>query len=226
MHHSTQIRSVRATMTETIGRLDTITGTVQEQLQPSLLMGMRVNVTASGATQAMGGVITSTAIYLQLAQLSKEVGKPWIEIPFAEVHGSSALARTFQDLANFNPAQQTLVYSAARHVRKAGTQVIDGVSTTHYVFSVSPSAAAAALSPSRRQALGPELKQIHGNILVNAWIDAAHHIRKAIEVAQTSDGTLTTTVELGDYNQPVQVTAPPASQVATVPAGALGAAGS
>ena len=66
-----------------------------------------------------------------------QTGKPWIEIPFASLSGNlgASLTGLLQDAQNGDPLTQTKMLAAAKNVRVAGTQVIDGVRTTHYMGS-------------------------------------------------------------------------------------------
>jgi len=109
-------------------------------------------------------------------------------------------------------------------VRNLGTHVVDGAATTEYSGLVVPSAGLAALPPDLRKELAPSLKTISGTIRFSVWIDAQDHIRKQV-LEETANGEpITTTVVLSAINQPVHVTVPPASQVATIPRSALRAA--
>jgi hypothetical protein len=220
------ISSATATLTEDVGGStgETISGRVVEQLKPALLLSMTLNIGIGGAPgETLGGIITGKAMYLHSSAFTKAAGKPWIEIPFSILGGAnSSLAQLFKSLSKINPAQQVEVFAGARNVRDAGTQVVNGVSTTHYAGSIAPSAGLAALPSGLRKALAPGLKAIAGDIRFNLWIDGQHQIIKALDTETVNGQTVTTTVMFSAINQPVHITLPPTSQVATIPAGALG----
>ena len=107
-------------------------------------------------------------------------------------------------------------------MRAVGTQTIGGVSTTHYTGSYPVSAGLAKLPASVRakeqkalRTLG--VKTVHFNV----WIDGQHLTRKIIATETGGAETLKVTMQVTSINQPVSVTLPPASQVATIPASAL-----
>jgi hypothetical protein len=222
--NSTRINSAIANMTEVVGSpaRETISGSVQEQLRPSLLLGMNIKVATGGVNLAVGGIITGKAIYLKISALARQLGKPWLEVPFSALgNGSSSLAQLFKSLSKINPAQQTALFAGAKDVRKVGTQVIDGASTTQYTGSIVPSAALGALPAGLRKALAPAMKTISGSIRFNVWIDAQGHIRKQVLHETVNGLTVVTSVTFSAINQTVHVALPPASQVTTVPASAL-----
>ena len=110
---------------------------------------------------------------------------------------------------------------ASKNVRAVGTQVINGVSTTHYTGTFKASAALAKLSPSLRKELAPGLKLITGDIRFNAWIDAQHVVRRITEVYTVMGQTGTATMDVTAVNQPVHIAPPPARRVTLPPAGAF-----
>lgn len=223
-----QIRSATATISEQVGGAggESISGTVAEQLKPSLLMSMQLTIgSGSGASESLGGIINTKAMYLHSAAFAQRTGKAWLEIPFSILGGgSSSLAQLFKSLSKINPAQQTEVLAAARNVRKAGTAVVDGMTTTHYTGTILPSNGLKVLPPALRKELAPEMKQISGSIKFGIWIDAQNHIRKITETETVAGQTIVTSIGFSAINQPVHVTLPPRGQVAVIPAGALGAA--
>jgi hypothetical protein len=198
-------------------------GTMQAQLKPTLEAEVTGSVGASGETLDLTEILTDKAMYLKMAELSKEIGKPWVKIPFSEMGGSQGalLSQLVQGVHNDNPAQQITMVSASKNVRVVGTQVIDGVRTTEYTGSYSPAAALAALTPSERKTLGPELKQVSGQVHFTEWIDAQHHVRKSI-VTETANGQRVTLMfNITAINQPVHIVLPRPRRVALVPAGSL-----
>ena len=198
---------------------ETTTGTIQMQRVPSLLFDEDLSVSVDGQTLPVTEIVSASALYLKEATLSRETGKPWLEVPFSDLEGSfgSTLARLFQSAQNGNPLEQTQMLAASKNVRAVGTQVIDGVQTTHYTGSFTPSAAVNALSPSLRTAVRPILGALTGDIRFNAWIDAQHQVRKVTEAETVGGEPVTMTMNITAINQPVHIALPAASQVATLP---------
>ena len=204
---------------------DTVSGTVRLRLRPTLLADEKLNISAAGQVFPLNEIVTAKAIYLKSPSFSAlaKPGRPWIGIPFSDLSGSlgSSLGNLLQNVQNGNPASQAKMLSASKNVRAVGTQVIDGVSTTHYTGTFKASAALAKLSPSLRKELAPGLKLITGGIRFNAWIDAQHVVRRITEVYTVMGQTANATVNVTAVNQPVHIAPPPARRVTLPPAGAF-----
>jgi hypothetical protein len=162
-------------------------------------------------------------MYLKMAELSKEAGKPWVEIPFSELKGSAGavFSQLLQNVQNNNPQQQAKMLTASKNVRSLGTHTIDGVRTTEYTGSYTTASALAMLSPSQRKVLGPELKQLTGPIRFSDWIDAQHQVRRTVITESVSGQQITLTTNTTAINQPVNIKLPPRRRVALIPAGSL-----
>jgi hypothetical protein len=216
---SKRVNSMAATFSSQLGgsASETTTGTMQMQLRPSLVVEENLKVTTGGKTTPMDEIITPKVVYLKsgLPSLGTSAGKPWLEIEFSSLKGSlgSALSSLLQNAQNGNPATQTQMLAASKNVHEVGTQVVNGVQTTHYAGSFTPSAALDTLSPSLRKTLGPIMKSVNGNISFNVWIDSQHVTRKVVVVENIQGHSVTTTMNVTSVNQPVQVTLPPAGQV-------------
>jgi len=227
-----RVNSLAATISVQVAgtMAETTAGTVQIQLKPSLLIDEKLNVSAQGQQFPIEGILSPGAMYLKspaLSSVTGQAGKAWVEIPFSDLAGTagSALSSLFQSVQNSNPLTQTKMLAASKNVREAGTQVIDGVRTTHYVGTFTPSAALATLSPSLRKDLEPDMKLITSDIRFGAWVDGQHIVRKFTETETVTGGeTVNVTMHVSAVNQPVHVTLPSASQVITPPQSALGSA--
>lgn len=189
------------------------------QLKPTFRASENLTVVAAGQRLPISEILNAKAIYLKEAALSAETGKPWTKITLSSLSGGlgSTLAQLFQSAQNGNPLEQTQMLAAARDVRAVGTQVVDGVQTTHYTGSLTPRAAVSALSPSLRKSVAPMLSLFTGDIKFNVWIDGQHQVRKIIEIETISGQPVTVTMTITSINQPVRITLPPASQVANMP---------
>lgn len=229
-HKSAQLRSVSATVTEQISGVTsvTISGKVTEQRNP-LLLSMQINESTGGTNIPISAILTTDAIYLKFNGTS--IGMPaslahkWIKIPLTELSSVSVFATLMRLVHNENPVSQTELLLAAEHLRAVGTADVGGVTTTRYAGWFSPSVAIKYLPPSARTALGPALKLISGQVDVNVWIDAQHHIRQFTEVEHVQSSTVTVTSRFSEFNAPVHINLPPASEVVTPPASALSGAG-
>jgi len=221
---SERVTSMAATFSEKIGNpvIATTTATMQLQLRPTLLADANLHIRASGRLVSVQEIVSAKAVYLKAP--GNPTGKPWVKIPFAELgHGlGGSLTSLLQNAQSGNPAQQTRLLTASKNVHVVGTQVVNGVETTHYRGSVSPATALARLKPAVRKGLAPVLKLITGPIHFDIWIDAQHVTRRLVEVETVVGQQAIVTVNVTAVNQPVQITLPPASQVAILPKSQLG----
>ena len=209
----------------------TISGTLKQQTTPSpLAVADFSSVTVQGQ-QVPGGmeeIINSGGIYLKLAALSKQTGKPWIKIPGSDVSklGGASLSQLLQNGSN-DPLTQTQMLSSSTNVKKVGTATINGVATTEYTGTYPITAGLAKLPAATRSKIAAQLKaQGLTTEHFTVWLDNQQQVRKVISSAQGTSEQVTSTVTVTSVNQPVTATLPPASQTATVPSSELGGSGS
>jgi hypothetical protein len=213
-----------ATFSEKIGNpvVATTTATTQLQLRPTLLADESLHTSASGRSVSVEEIVSAKAVYIK--EPNALTGKSWVEIPFSELGGSlgSSISTLLQNAQNGNPAEQTQLFTASKNVHVVGTEMVNGVETTHYKGTVTAATALASLKPSVRKGLAPLLKLITGDIQFDVWIDAEHVTRRLVEVETVAGEPATVTVNVTSVNQPVQITPPPASEVTIPPRSQLG----
>lgn len=205
------------------GTLSThLSGTLEEQVRPTLLASEKFSLQSQG-TAVPGGMqtlLTGNAIYLKMSTLAKVIGKQWVKIPFSSLKKSTgvSLAPLVHQLQGNNPLAQTQMLPAASNVRQVGTATIGGVSTTEYAGTLNIAKSMAKLDPSLRKLVGPALKAT-GITTANfkVWVDGQHQVRKLTESEGGGATHFTTVMTIISINQPVHITAPPASQVAGLP---------
>jgi hypothetical protein len=221
---SRRVNTMAANFSEQVGNpvIATTTATTQLQLKPVLLASESLHTSTNGQKVSVDEIVSAKAVYIK--ESTSQSSRPWIEVPFSELGGSlgASISTLLQNAQNGNPAQQTEVLTASRNVHVVGTQVVDGVETTHYAGSVTASTALSRLPSSVRKGLAPLLKLITGDIRFDVWIDAQHVTRKLIERETIEGEPATVTVNVTAVNQPVQITLPPASQVTILPKSQLG----
>jgi hypothetical protein len=213
-----------ANFSEQVGNpvAETTSATTTLQLRPRLLADESLHISGDGQTVSLDEVVSARAVYLK--ESSSQSSRPWVEVKFSQLGGSlgSSISTLLQNAQNGNPAQQTEVLTASKNVHAVGTQVVNGVETTHYAGTVSASTALTSLPASVRKGLAPLLKLITGDIRFDIWIDAQNVTRRLIE-RETVDGqAATVTVNVTAVNQPVQISPPPASQVTVLSPSQLG----
>jgi hypothetical protein len=151
-----------------------------------------------------------------------QLGKPWVKMnlsalsDLAETSGAN-LAQMVHSLQTNNFTNQAQLFTAARNARVAGTQTVDGVTTTEYTGSFTAAEGLKALPAGFRQALAPGLQAL-GNSPVHfrEWVDGNHHLRKMTEVETVNGDSISTTINIAAIDQPVRITLPPAGQTFTL----------
>lgn len=200
----------------------TTTGTVRIRLKPTLLADENLNVAAGGTTTRIGVILTSGALYLHEVSLAGQLGKPWVKMNLSALSAlggtsGAGLAALVQSLHSNDFTNQAQLFTVAKNTRAAGTQTLEGVTTTEYTGSFTAAAALKVLPASLRKALAPGLQAL-GNSPVSfrEWVDGQHHLRKITEVETVNGDTVHITIDITAINQPVHITLPPASQIFTL----------
>jgi len=224
-----QVNSFGSTLTVTMSGTvsGTIAGTMHIRTRPSRLADADFSTFDVGSQSLPGGmheIVTDRSIYLKMALLSQQLHKPWVKISFSQLQQGTGFdfSQLTQQVQSNNPLVQTQMLAAAKDVRAVGTQIIDGVSTSHYTGSYPISAGLAKLPASDRAVAQKGLRTLGiKTVRFNAWIDGQHQTRKIVVTETGSVESLRVTMQVTSINQPVSVALPPASQVATIPASAL-----
>jgi hypothetical protein len=196
-----------------------ITGSLVAQLKPTLLVEDSLNMSISGQPLHFTEIISGQTLYLKLPAGLGTTSKPWVKIPFSQISGQtgSTLSQLVQNAQNDNPAQQVQMLTGSKNVRAVGTQMIDGIRTTHYVGSVAGPAAEAAASGVEKS----ELTQLSGTVHFNVWIDAQHHVRKLTVTEDMGGEQMAMTMNLTALNQPVHIVRPRPRRVTSLTGGSL-----
>lgn len=198
-----------------------MTGTLAEQTKPTVLAEQKFNVTGAGApAQRMQTVLTDKAVYLRLSSLAKLTGKPWVVFPFSALKKSvgASFGPLIRELQSNNPLAMAQLLPASANVREIGSATVNGIPTTEYAGTYSVAAALAKLGAGFRKTLEPTLKASGlKTASFHVWVDGQGQIRKLVEHEGGGDYQVDSTVVITSINQPVRISAPPASQVATFP---------
>jgi hypothetical protein len=190
----------------------TAAGSIVAQLKPTLLVEDSATMSIDGHSTHFTEIISGQTLYLKPPAPFAQAGKPWVKTPSSQISGQtgSGLSQLVQTAQNGNPVRQVQMLSGSKNVRAAGTQVIDGIRTTHYVGSVA--------APS---ADNPDPAQLSGAVPFSVWIDAQHHVRKLNYTQNFGGEQMTLTMTLTGINQPVHIMLPRPRRVALLPAGSI-----
>ena len=209
----------------------TLSGTMQQQTTPSPLAVADLGSVTVQGQPVQGGIdeiINSNGIYVKMATLAKQTGKPWLEIPVSELNKVSGVSfsQLLQNGSN-DPLLQAQMLASSTNVKKVGTATINGVPTTEYTGTYPVSAGLAKLPAASRSKVAAQLQQMGLKTeQFTVWLDDQQQVRKVVSSARGTSESVASTIVVTSVNQPVTATIPPASQVATVPASELGGSGS
>jgi hypothetical protein len=153
--------------------------------------------------------------YLKLPTGSS--AKPWVKLDFAKLAKAMGLDLN-SSLNNANPAQAVQLLEKSSNLKDLGSATVSGVPTTHLSGTVDVAKAYTSLSgPAKAQyqtmvqQLG--LKDEH----IDLYVNSQEIPIKVVQSFTAKTGATTVTVLLSKLNQPISVTAPPASQVGALP---------
>lgn len=215
-----RVSSMAATFSEQIGTVGSVNGTLQLRLKPRLLAHETLSSSISGRSSTVEVIVSVKAVYVK--KPGNPTGRQWLEVRLSSAGNlGKSIQSLLQSAQNGNPAAQTQMFAGSRNVHKVGTQVVNGVQTTHYAGTVTAAQALSKLSPTIRKGFAPLMKLISGGIHFNVWIDNQHVTRRLVEVESVEGQTVTLILNVTAVNQPVQITLPPRGQVTVLPASAL-----
>lgn len=156
---------------------------------------------------------------------------PWVQVTTPKL--AQLADRLGGDLQGDPGSFLELLEGAGGPVTTVGTEALRGVPTRHVAVGLDVEKVLAQAPADRRKALedqlaerGIDLAKV-GPIPAEAWIDDDGYVRKfsvsfdLAEVGKAKPGTdltgvITQTVELYDFDQPVDIAIPPADQVTTL----------
>jgi len=225
---------VRGTITMDVGAATGASSTpvsmgMTGAMQTKPLVGRLTMTGVSVAGHSVGDIdalITPDAMYMKMPMLAAQLGKPWIEIKFSELKAAGFDFKQFTSQAQqMQPSQYIAQLTQSGDVHVVGTETVNGVSTTHYAGTVSMHDELSHYSPQLRAELQPMLdKAGFTSSVIDIWLDGKGLVRRVKTSAQGGKGTFAFSMDVLAYGVPVDVTPPPASQVADM--GQLTGAGS
>ncbi|MFF1558999.1 LppX_LprAFG lipoprotein [Streptomyces sp. NPDC058279] len=211
---SEQITSLRYTMSGNVAG-QSVAGDVAMRLKPEVAMSMKM-----ASPEEDGGTVDLRLIG-NVMYMGSEGKFLKLDLKSASPDAAAqldALGKVGQ--TGENPGDQANQLSAAKDLKSLGEETIDGQKTTHLTGTVGleqMKAAAAAGSPEAKDRQDKTVKQLQDqgvrSMVIDMWIDATNHTKQVRTQAQTAKGPMDVTIKFTDYNQPVEVTAPPADQV-------------
>lgn len=186
-----------------------VTATGVEKLDNAQVQAM--DMSESVASQQIRFILIGSDVYAKLpAATPISHSKPWIEITASTSDPTlQQLYTQFENSRTAGAAYSTDVFGkAARDLKFKGTSQFDGEQVGHYTMSLDVNALPVDF---------PNLDQLKSTGLtmlpLQLWVDHEGRTRKFEESLTVMGQHVHVTYQLTKIDQPVQITAPPASQV-------------
>jgi hypothetical protein len=154
-----------------------------------------VDFSDAGISTAIDAVLSGTDMYLKspLFALVLPTGKSWLKLDLSKAAAAKGLS--LNTLLAQDPAQTLTSLQSLRSATAVGSEVVDGIATTHY-----RARADAGSKPGT----------------YDVWIGGdgyVHRLRsRIVSGTGTTSAAVTLTVDLSDFGRKVTVAVPPASQ--------------
>ncbi len=206
---SGQLKSAHIVVTSsTAGKGSTFSGDVSYD-------PLRLALTVGVAGKTLEERIIGDVAYLKLPAGSS--AKPWVKLNLAAVAKSLGVDMN-SSVDSSNPAQAVQLLEKSADLKNLGSATVSGVPTTHLsgtvdVAKVYPSLTGSARTQYQQMVQQLGLKDEH----MDLYVTSQDIPIKIVQSFTAKTGATTVTVLLSKLNQPVSVTAPPASQVGTLP---------
>ena len=198
-----------------------MSGTGAYQVSP-LAMEMNFDKFDVGGQTLGDGIkmrMIDDVIYMNLGQLTQSLGGEWVKIDTSKSGQFGELGEAFSQQ---DPRVQMRLFASAADARVVGTETIDGVDTTHYAATLDPNdiGEVAGLSASELSGVKKAFDQAGVDSLkYDVWVDSDFRPRQIKVNVPSSAGELDMTMRITDINSPVEISAPPASDVVEMPTG-------
>ncbi len=215
-----KITSLSYTMKGSVPGEGSISGEAAMSIKP-LAVQMKMRGEVDGKQQEFEIRLTSDAMYMNGGKeaAAEMDGKSWIKFPMAALakSGESPLGGLSSQVDK-NPAAESGALTAAKDLKKVGEETVDGVATTRYTGTLTLEQMAAALGddPKAREKREKTLKAYKDmgvdRLTMDMWIDGEDHTKQFRTRGESKKGPLDLTITFEDFNKPVGIKAPPASE--------------
>ena len=168
--------------------------------------GVAADFTMSGA--ALGGnarfMLLDKVMYLQIPGLTPDDKFVKFDLRNSNAPGAEMLEQMLNQVNQLDPSKSAQMFKAITSLKKQGTAEVDGVQTTHYAVTVDTQKALQALGMGGAAMPGQMPKTIEQEV----WLDDRNLIRRM----RMKQPNVTMDITYSQWGEPVDITAPPASQ--------------
>ncbi|GAA4179780.1 lipoprotein [Streptosporangium oxazolinicum] len=200
-----------------------VQGSMLYQSKPQLATDIRLDTITFGGQNVPGGaraILSGDTVYVKSELINRFAGtdKPWTKVSLSELDakGQSEIRKFMDQAQQFDLAGTVKLLTASKDVKAVGTETVGGVDTTHYSGTFPVAEAAQLIDPAKRERLQEQLSQAK-NVKFDLWADAQSLPRKVTLSGSEKDATFNLTALFKGFNEPVEITAPPADQVGDLP---------
>ncbi|GGO53300.1 MULTISPECIES: DUF6612 family protein [Streptomyces] len=199
-----------------------------------LSMRMEMSATDKGVPQKAEIRLVGGGLYLGGGkEAAKEMdGKSWIKFPAEGLGKNKPGGTSLSAQADNNPADQSTLLTGSDDLKKVGTEKVEGVETTRYTGTVTMDRLRElmkdedAATKKRREKSFKQYEDMGvEKLTMDMWIDGEDHTKQFRARGKGDKGPLDMTITFIDYNKPVTIKAPPASQVMDIAKEMKGAQG-
>ncbi|MBQ0828737.1 DUF1396 domain-containing protein [Streptomyces tagetis] len=219
--NSEDITSLHYRMTGRTPEEGRIEGEARMRLKPEPAMDMKVKVPDEDPDATVEVRLLDGVMYIGGgAEAAKELdGKSWVKFDLEALGAGGDLNELGgPSQADKNPAAESTFLTGAKDVREVGTETVEGVKTTHYEGTVTLADLEKSFQgdgkgeEERRKSL-EEYKDLGvDKLTMDMWVDEKDRTKQFRMRGDASKGELDMTVTFLSYNEPVEITAPPAGE--------------
>ncbi|GII93297.1 LppX_LprAFG lipoprotein [Sinosporangium siamense] len=221
-----QVKSYTVDLTADIsgteGHAGKLQGRMNYQADP-LAADVTIDSASFGGQNLPGGaraILHDNTVYLKLDLLRTVAGatKPWVKVPLDKVKGEHGTdpSQVLDQVRQFDLANATKLLTASKDVKPVGTETVGGVETTHYSGTFPTDAASAQLPEKAREHALKSFAQLK-DVKFDLWADAQNLPRKITLSGSAEGSKLDVALNFKGFNEPVEISAPPADQVGEFP---------
>jgi hypothetical protein len=189
-----------------------VSGVGDEKLSAGKLVAMDITEQLPGGSGSLQLIIVDGKTYAKLPASLNKSGKPYVLVSGNSSNATvRALAGSLDSaLSSASIGSVGAFITAAKTVKLVGSDTINGVKATHYSVVVDISKLPADL-PGKDALASSGLKSLP----LDLYIDDQGRPVRVNEDFKVQGQEVSSNVTVTDYNKPVNITAPPASQVST-----------
>ncbi|MEV5884154.1 DUF1396 domain-containing protein [Streptomyces sp. NPDC052020] len=220
-----EITSFRYEMTGKVPEQGRVEAEAAMRLEPEMAMSMKMTAADQGDDASAEIRLVDKAMYIGGSSASQgQGGKSWLKFDLSDLDaGTESKQLGAASQADKNPAAESTFLTGAKDVKKVGTEKVDGVETTRYSGTLTVDQLRASLKDEDKETRERKEKSIEqyeklgvDKFTMDVWVDGEDHTKRFRMRGDAEKGPLDVTITFRDVNKPVEVTAPPAKDVASL----------